>query len=177
MRTMLLPLLALALALIGAMLVAYALRRRGGAQQWPYYARRVMTPPEQALYHRLLRALPDHVVLAQVQVSRALGVQKGHDFHAWNNRINRLSFDFLVCARATTPSAAIELDDKTHERADRREADARKTQAAAACGIPLHRWNVAALPDIDAIKAAIAPRAPALHDTTQSGEHRVLRLG
>ena len=55
--------------------------------------------PDQVLYHRLVKALPEHIVLAQVQVSRVLGVKKGFDFRAWNNRINRLSYDFVVCAK------------------------------------------------------------------------------
>ena len=172
-----LPLLLLAGVVIVAVLANVARRRRDeGDGYWPYYAKRVMTPPEQVLYQRLVRALPEYVVLAQVQVSRVLGVQKGHDFHVWNNRIDRLSFDFVVCVRDSTPIAAIELDDSTHRRDERREVDARKAQACAAAGIPLHRWEAGALPDVDAIKAALTPKAPALHETTLSGEHRVMKL-
>jgi len=67
------------------------------------------------LYHRLVKALPNHIVLAQVQVSRVLGVKKGFRVHEWNNRINRLSYDFVICDKAATVIAAIELDDKSHE--------------------------------------------------------------
>ena len=66
--------------------------------------------PEQLLYHRLVRALPEHIVLAQVQASRVLGVKKGYRFHEWSNRINRLSYDFVVCGKDSTVIAAIELD-------------------------------------------------------------------
>jgi len=45
--------------------------------------------------------------LAQVQVSRVLGVKSGHKFHEWNNRINRLSYDFVVCAKDASVLAAI----------------------------------------------------------------------
>jgi very-short-patch-repair endonuclease len=82
--------------------------------------------------------------------------QKGFNFHEWNNRINRMSLDFLVCLKDSTVVAAVELDDKTHERASRVEADAKKEKALSAAGIALVRWNVAALPDENAIRQAFA---------------------
>src|SRR5262245_27505507 len=44
---------------------------------WPFYAKRPLTQVEQVLYHRLVKSLPEHIVLAQVQVSRVLGVKRG----------------------------------------------------------------------------------------------------
>lgn len=123
-------------------------------QLWPFYAKKPLTQPEQVLYHRLVAALPECIVLAQVQLSRILGVKKGFQFHQWNNRINRLSVDFLVCLKDSTVVAAVELDDRSHARPDRVEADSRKARALAAAAIPLIRWNVDALPDQDAIRQA-----------------------
>lgn len=130
---------------------------------WPFQVRQVISRPELILYQRLQAALPDHIVLAQVQVSRVLGVRKGFDFHAWNNRISRLSYDFVVCARDGCVLAAIELDDRSHEAPDRIEADSRKDRATAAAGVPLIRWHVRAIPDAAAIQAQFAglrPRRP-----------------
>lgn len=131
---------------------------------WPFYAKRPLSQPEQVLYHRLVRALPEHIVLAQVQVSRVLGVKKGFNFHEWNNRISRLSYDFVVCAKDSTVLAAVELDDKTHESKARTQTDAKKSKATAAAGVPLIRWHVKSLPDDDAIRSAFAekPTAPAI---------------
>ena len=152
----------LAVALIAALLLA-ALKKRGafaGAKApWPFYAKRPLTQPEQVLYFRLVEALPQHIVLAQVQVSRVLGVKKGFKFNEWNNRINRLSYDFVVCSKDATVLAAIELDDSSHERADRKSTDAKKEQATHAAGIRLVRWHVKQLPDAPAIRAAFAPPA------------------
>ena len=78
----------------------------GQGGPWPFYVKRPLTQPEQVLYHRLICALPEHIVLAQVQVSRVLGVKKGANFHEWNNRINRLSYDFVVCGKDSTAIAA-----------------------------------------------------------------------
>lgn len=134
------------------------LSKAGSPTEWPFYAKRPLTQPEQVLYHRLVRALPEHIVLAQVQVSRVLGVKKGHNFHSWNNRINRLSYDFVICTKDATVLAAVELDDKSHERSDRAATDDKKNMATAAAGVRLVRWNVKALPNDGAIRATFAPR-------------------
>lgn len=153
----------LTLALVALVVLAVAfviLKRRAssGADDapWPFYAKKPLSQPEQVLYHRLVTAMPECIVLAQVQLSQVLGVKKGFNFHAWNNRINRMSLDFLVCLKDSTIVAAVELDDKTHVKASRVEADAKKEKALSAAGVALVRWNVAALPNINAIRQAFA---------------------
>jgi hypothetical protein len=61
-----------------------------------------------------------------------------------------------VCLKDSTIVAAVELDDKSHERADRKTADDKKEKALAAAGITLIRWQVNALPDEAAIRLAFA---------------------
>ncbi|MCE2722025.1 MAG: DUF2726 domain-containing protein [Betaproteobacteria bacterium] len=122
---------------------------------WPFYVKRPLTQPEQILYHRLINALPAHIVLAQVQVSRVLGVKKGFSANEWNNRINRMSYDFVVCAADATVLAAIELDDSSHEAASRAKADEKKNKASADAGLHLIRWHVKQLPDEAAIQLAL----------------------
>ncbi|WP_019881570.1 MULTISPECIES: DUF2726 domain-containing protein [unclassified Methylophilus] len=115
--------------------------------EWPFYAKQLLSQPEQVLFHRLINALPDHIVLAQVQVSQVLGVKKGVNFYEWNNRINRLSYDFVICRKDCSVVAVIELDDKSHESKDRIEADKRKDRATASAGIRMIRWHVKSMPD------------------------------
>src|SRR5258706_1885872 len=145
----------LALAILALAVLKRRVASDGSSGAWPFYLKRLLSSPEQVLYHRLVSALPDHLVLAQVQVSRVLGVRKGFDFHHWNNRINRLSYDFVVCKKDATVLAAIELDDATHESKSRARTDAKKDRATAAAALKLVRWHVKALPDEDAIRAAI----------------------
>jgi hypothetical protein len=157
-------LLFIAFLLVFAVLVLAYLKKRGlldGAATgpWPFYVKRPLTQPEQVLYHRLIRALPDHVVLAQVQVSRVLGVKKGANFYAWNNRINRLSYDFVICGKDSTAIVAIELDDKSHESSARLATDAKKAKASQDAGLRLIRWHVKALPDEAAIQRQITSAA------------------
>ncbi|MBL0726589.1 DUF2726 domain-containing protein [Piscinibacter sp. HJYY11] len=117
----------------------------------------LLSQPEQVLYHRLVKALPEHMVLAQVQVSRVLGVKKGFNFLAWNNRINRLSYDFVLCGKDASVLAVIELDDQSHDNPDRADTDQKKDRATAAAGLRLLRWHVKSLPDESAIQAAFVP--------------------
>jgi NOL1/NOP2/fmu family ribosome biogenesis protein len=152
------------LILLVVAVIALLLAKRMGllgaaAGAWPFYVKRPLTQPEQVLYHRLVRALPEHIVLAQVQVSRVLGVKKGFNFHEWNNRINRLSYDFVVCAKDSTVIAAIELDDKSHEAASRARTDEKKSKATADAGLRLLRWQVRSLPSEQAIRDELLPKA------------------
>jgi very-short-patch-repair endonuclease len=148
----------IAIALIALAIVVLTTKRGKDGAVWPFYSKKPLSTPEQVLYHRLVKALPDCIVLAQVQLSRFLGVSKGRNFAQWNNRINRLSIDFLVCLKDSTVVAAIELDDSSHERSDRKDADLRKERAITSAGIPLLRWSVKDLPDELAIQTAIRER-------------------
>ena len=132
---------------------------------WPFYVKRPLSQPEQVLYHRLIHALPEHIVLAQVQVSRILGVKKGSNFHEWNNRINRLSYDFVVCLKDSTVIAAIELDDKSHESGSRAKTDDKKNKATADAGLRLIRWNVRSLPSEEAIRSELMAQAPTIKNS------------
>jgi hypothetical protein len=156
-----LKLVSVVLVLLALALVAFVILKKrgllgGAAGSWPFYAKRPLSQPEQVLYHRLVKALPEHIVLAQVQVSRVLGVKKGFNFHEWNNRINRLSYDFVICGKDSTVLAAIELDDKSHETKSRAETDKKKDKATSAANVQLIRWHVKSLPDDAAIQAAFA---------------------
>lgn len=150
-----LVLIGIVVLVAGIVLRVVLVRLRAGADgaPWPFYAKKVLSSPEQVLYHRLVYALPECIVLAQVQLSRVLGVKKGFNFAQWNNRINRLSLDFVVCLKDSSVVAAVELDDASHQGPRREEADRRKTRAVEAAGITLIRWSTKAMPDEATIRA------------------------
>lgn len=124
---------------------------------WPFYPRKPLTNPEQILYFRLLNALPDHIILAQVQLSRFLGVKKGNNFQSWLNRINRLSADYVICSKDASVVAVIELDDTSHNNSKRQETDRKKDKAIRDAGLKIIRWNVKSIPNEDEIKNSVAP--------------------
>lgn len=118
---------------------------------WPFYPRKPLSTPEQILYFRLIKALPEHIVLAQVQLSRFLGVKKGNNFQSWLNRINRMSADFVICNKDASVLAVIELDDASHNSKTRQQADAKKDKAVRSAGLRLIRWSVKTMPNEEAI--------------------------
>lgn len=154
-------LLVLVLVVIAALalLKAKSQGSSGINEIWPFYAKKPLSKPEQILYFRLTEALPEHIILAQVQLSRFLGVKKGHNYRSWSNRINRMSADFVVCNKDSSIVAAIELDDASHQKPDRQAADAKKDKALQAAEIKILRWQAKAMPDVSAIKAALLPNS------------------
>lgn len=156
--------LLIGLALIAAVLsvLVAKLKPRDGSldNPWPLEAKRqLLSERERALYQRLVQSLPNHIVLAQVQLLQVINFQRGRRTHAIFNRISQLSLDFLILNPDTSIVAAVELDDATHTREDRRRADARKSHALQSAGVPLIRWNAKSLPDASAILAALPAKS------------------
>jgi very-short-patch-repair endonuclease len=163
---------ALVLALVAATIARKPHRDKSVSLNhlWPLEPkRRLLSQPEQVLYCRLVQACPRQIVLCQVQLMQMLRFKRG----GWNpgiaNRINQLSIDFLIVNPDTSIVVAIELDDASHERADRRAADARKTHALRSAAIPLLRWHTRQLPDTSVVATALGefcsgsePNAPAV---------------
>lgn len=126
---------------------------------FPFVAVSPLSEPELVLFDRLKTALPDHMILAQVQLSRVIRVRPGRS-ERWLNRINRMSLDFLVCRGDSSVLAAIELDDGSHARPDRQVADAKKNKALAAAGLHLFRWRVRDIPGVDEIRKQVLGELP-----------------
>ncbi len=59
-----------------------------------------------------------------------------------------MSLDFVVCEKSSNPVCAIELDDKTHLRAEAIRRDAKKDKALGAAGIPIVRIKVDVMPTV-----------------------------
>jgi len=133
-----------------------------GMHHWPVFPKKVLTPVEQQLYQRLIRAFPDHVVLAQVAFSQLVGVKKGENFTAIWNRYNRLTADFVLCHKDFRIAAILELDDRSHDNPSRMDADRRKAAICEAAGIPLHRLNVNPLPNETELRSLLTAHDPVL---------------
>ena len=117
-------------------------------EAFPYVKKNIMSPTELKLYERLASAFPDFLVLSQVQLSRALVSPAGREYGKWNNRINRMSLDFVICDKSSNPICVIELDDKTHLRESAKTRDAKKDKALGAAGIPISRIKVDSMPTV-----------------------------
>ncbi len=107
MNVLLVVLVVLAVCAVVFIMLKKRASSGAGDAPWPFYAKKPLSQPEQVLYHRLVAAMPECIVLAQIQLSRVLGVKKGFNFREWNNRIDRMSLDFLVCLKDSTIVAAV----------------------------------------------------------------------
>ena len=156
-------------------LAAKLLRKRSRviSIHWPVTACRVLSAPEQVLYRRLLSACPGLVVLSQVALSQLIDVQRVKGRQAVFNRISRLVADFVLCTPDFVTVAVIELDDRSHENEKRADADRRKTTALAAAGIPLHRFNMKALPSVEQIQSQVLAPIQAAEPPGRNGATRI----
>jgi hypothetical protein len=102
----------------------------------------LLTPAERSFYGVLCQAVETrYTVFAKVRLGDVLAVPHGTPrFWTHRNRIDRKHVDFLLCApRDLTPLLAVELDDASHDRADRRDRDAFVDKAFAAADVPILR--------------------------------------
>ena len=151
---------ALALTLIGALVLQ---RRSGLTKALPVTAKPLLSRPEQVLYGRLVRALPEHIILAQVALSQLLVVTRrdaAGRAQAISNGFRQLVADFVVCAPDFSAIAVVELDDRSHGRNAQRERDQRKDRFLQAAGIKVIRVSVGEMPNEAALKTLLAVVPP-----------------
>ena len=166
----------LLLALPVGLLMLWALRRRGTQPAdedaskpprgdgldtvagWPPEATRVLTAAERQAYQMLVDALPEHLVLAQVPLSRFIRVPTRNSYHEWMRRVGQLCADLVVCDRASQVVAVVELRrppakeiERTRKRHERMDRVLRKA------GVRVIAWNEEALPHPAAVREQVLP--------------------
>jgi Protein of unknown function (DUF2726) len=123
------------------------LRMYAGPGRLPYKSRgRIMTNAEAKFFRVLQKAVQDDfLIFAMVRIADLLVVDEGiHNRRGWIGRILSKHVDFVLCDPGTLePKAAIELDDRSHERADRIERDEFVEHAFESARLPLVRIKVA----------------------------------
>lgn len=129
-------------------------------RDWPPQAVRVLTLPERQAYDMLRRALPRHLVLAQVPLSRFISVPPQQPHAQWMNRIGRTSVDLLVCDSSSRVVAAIEIRPPDQSpRSARRHA--RMADVLQAAGIAVHVWPEGAAPRAADLRALVHAKGSA----------------
>lgn len=136
-------------AIVVCLMIYYIMTRE---VVWPYSAKPPLTDIEQKLYYRLVEALPNHIILAQVSLYCILKVESKDEYMKYFNKIRSKSLDFVVCEKDFSIVAAIELDDRSHEREERIKADYEKDTALRSAGVRIIRWPVKDFPSIATIK-------------------------
>lgn len=117
--------------------------RSAGSGELPYQKRRyLLSQAERVFYDMLCEAVRDDLVIfSKVRIADILLVRGRTDQRLkWQNKINCKHVDFVLCdPRTLGPVIAVELDDSSHLRQDRKERDRFVDQALQSAGLPLHR--------------------------------------
>jgi very-short-patch-repair endonuclease len=114
-------------------------------------AKRPLTQREQAMYFRLLQAVPEHVVMPQVSFSALLDARS----IATRNTFDRKTADFVICSKAFEVVAVVELDDSSHR--GRAKEDAARESLLTKAGYKVVRFKN--VPNVDDARSAIEKAA------------------
>jgi hypothetical protein len=152
-----------------AVLVAWTLAKLVlGDEKMPYEKRSsLLTQSELAFYRALNEAVDGQwSIHAMVRLADLIQVRPATPkFQSWQNRIHAKHVDFLLCDRGTLEAKlALELDDDTHQRPDRKLRDEFVNQALSDAGVPLLRIDVGGSYDAHLLRKSIDERlAPDRH--------------
>lgn len=136
------------------------------APVFPYRIRDdFLSPAEHSFYHVLKSVVgPRLLICPKVSLSDLFFVKSSdpREYRVHTNKIDRKHVDFVLCDPQTlTPVAGIELDDKSHARADRRQRDTFVEGVFAAAGLTLLRVRVQRGYQTQEIKALLEGFLPA----------------
>jgi len=144
-------------------------------QAWPPQAVRVMTLGERQAYEVLRRALPGHVILSQVPLSRFISVPTRNPYQLWLQRAGRLAVDLLVCDYSSRAVAAVEVRtaDESKRSAKRHQ---RLVQVLRAAGVQVLEWDEDNLPDVIDARELFIPKSQAKEEPAKidAGGRRLL---
>jgi hypothetical protein len=141
METAKMILLLVATCALLAVLTYLTLKKEALQAPTSYTRRRPLSSYEQAMYWRLIRTLPEYVVLAQVAMRRCIGT-KGPELAT----IAHENLDFVVCNKAMHIIAVLEIENSDHSVSEyRQKTDRIKKEALEKAGIKLIQCSSNAL--------------------------------
>ena len=199
------------LLVVALALAWWRLRARGAADEhadssdrldtlaaWPPRVTRILTSQERLAHSTLLRAFPDHLILAQVPLSRFLRVPTRYSHAEWLRRVGQLCADLVVCDTATQPLAVVIVEPPGGAPSERaRVRHERMVRVLKSADVRCFVWVENALPSVEIARASILDasaeaaqagavpvvstvlqitpvgRADAFNDTTQDSVHSV----
>lgn len=117
----------------------------------------LLTPTEAHFYQTLCTAVgPLAVIQCKVRLADLL-VAPRHDLTAFR-RVSQKHVDFVLCERGSLkPLIAVELDDRSHEREDRRRRDQFVDAVYASAGLPLVHVQVQSVYNAAYLLAQLQP--------------------
>ena len=136
---------------------------------WEPGSTRLLTHAEREAYHLLRKALPDHMILAQVPGARFIKVPTRNSYAEWLRRVGSLCVDLVVCDMASHVLAVIEIRQPSAQETDRtRRRHTRMDKVLRASHIPVHVWLEESLPDLMTVRESILGPEAAQADAASS---------
>jgi hypothetical protein len=136
------------LGVLALVVLVFKLLRRGPKLELSTYIAKsdLLSAAERSFLGVLVNAIgTDYVVAPKVRVADAIAPRTGMSRSDWQRAFNRISakhFDYLVCRASDFHIvAAVELDDKSHRQARRRERDEFLKAATQSADLPLLRFD------------------------------------
>lgn len=130
------------------------------APSLPPFAKRnyFFSAAERSLYEILCRLTPEHTVFAKVRLADLVRVQvSGREFWQRFDSIKAKHVDFVVCDDTLAPVVAIELDDASHDEADRLARDQFVDSVLESAALPIVHVKARRGYVLDEIRQLLAP--------------------
>jgi hypothetical protein len=146
------------LALLLAVAILRGFRGLLGPAPLPYFSKdRLLSKGELAFYRVLRQVVPPTLSTSmKVRLCDVIGCTGAGWRSGFGAKISQKHIDFVLVDAATTDiRLAIELDDRTHQRADRRDRDTFVDRALATAGVPILRVPAAARYEPAALKGEV----------------------
>ena len=160
---------ALPATLFGLMLLwlAMRLRQRFGRREtqrdsgdtvaaWPPEVARVLTIDERQAFDVLRRAMPSHLVLAQVPLARFIRVPMRRSYSEWLQRVGGLSADLLLCDSGSRVIAVVDIRAVVESDRSRRRHE-RMSRVLRQAGVHVITWREGELPSTQEVRTMLIP--------------------
>ena len=111
-------------------------------ERFPYHKKYILTNVEYKFYIAMkpLIDAKGYIICPKVGLKDLFEVNGGEkQRQKYFMKISQKHIDFLICDEKLVPVCAIELDDKSHKRADVKERDRFKDRLFESAGLPLFR--------------------------------------
>lgn len=118
-----------------------------------------LSPAEISFYRALCAAIGDGaMVCPKVNLADIFFVVRPNENRAYRNKIDRKHVDFLLCnPTSMRPIAGVELDDASHQRADRQDRDGFIDSVFKAAGLPIIHVPVRRDYNVNELAALLMP--------------------
>ncbi|MFO1219112.1 MAG: DUF2726 domain-containing protein [Burkholderiaceae bacterium] len=123
---------------------------------WQPEAARVLTAAERKAFETMRKAVPNHMVLAQVPLSRFVRVPKRNSYSHWLSRVGSLNADLVVCDAASQALAVVDI--RPAQQSERgRQRHERMARVLRAANISVLVWHEQRLPGLAEVRSQMAP--------------------